>query len=224
MTERALSAGPQTKTPQAPRPIPIVADPPGKRALDLALAGAMLLASAPIWLLVAAAIKLEDRGPVFFAQERWGRGGATFKVRKFRTMVTNAGLRQAEQNDRRITRVGRLLRACGLDELPQLLNIWRGEMSFVGPRALAVGEQVRDGAGGLVGYETVPGFWERLAVRPGLTSIATIFIPKDAPPRRKFRYDALYVRRMSLGVDIHLIALSFWISFRGKWETRGGKL
>lgn len=199
-------------------------DPPLKRTLDLALAGFMLFCSAPVWLLTALAIKLEDGGPVFYHQERWGRGGQIFRVRKFRTMVQNAGLRQAERNDRRITRVGRFLRACGLDELPQLLNIWAGDMSFVGPRALAVGELVRSPSGELVSYETVPGFWERLAVRPGLTGIATIYIPKDAPPRRKFRYDQLYIRQQSLLLDLWLIGLSFWISFRGKWETRERKL
>lgn len=209
--------------PRAVHPVAVASDPPSKRALDLALAGAMLLCSAPLWLLVALAIKLEDGGPVFYGQERWGRGGHTFRVKKFRTMIQNAGLRPAEQSDRRITRVGRLLRACGMDELPQLLNIWRGEMSFVGPRALAVGEQVRNASGALVGYESVPGFWQRLAVRPGLTSIATIYIPKDASPRRKFRYDQLYIRRQSLLVDLRLILLSFWISFRGKWEARGRK-
>jgi len=69
----------------------------------------------------------------------------------------------------------------------------------------------------------VPGFWGRLAVRPGLTSIATIYLPKDAPPRRKFRYDRLYIRHQSLLIDLRLIVLSFWISFRGKWEARGRK-
>ena len=199
-------------------------DPPLKRLLDIVLSSAMLIGSSPIWLLVAIAIKAEDGGPVFYAQERWGRGGSIFNVRKFRTMIQNAGLRQAERNDRRITRVGQFLRACGLDELPQLLNIWRGEMSFVGPRALAVGETLRDAQGHETTYEHVPGFWERLAVRPGLTGIATIYIPKDAPPRRKFRYDRVYVRRQSFMLDARLIALSFWISFRGKWETRERKL
>lgn len=207
-----------------PQVIRTIADSPAKRLLDLALATAMLLASAPIWLLVALAIKLEDGGPVFYYQERWGRGGFVFKVRKFRTMVQNAGLRQAEKNDSRITRVGRFLRACGMDELPQILNIWRGEMSFVGPRALAVGELVRDTTGRYSSYELVPGFWDRLAVRPGLTGIATIYIPKDAAPRRKFRYDLLYIRRRSFWLDLRLILLSFWISFRGKWETRERKL
>ncbi len=195
-----------------------------KRLLDLALAGCMLVCTAPAWLLVAIAIKLEDGGPVFFMQKRWGRGGSIFQVRKFRTMIQHAGSRPAEEHDQRITRVGGILRACGMDELPQLLNIWSGEMSFVGPRALAVGEMVCDADGNQVSYETVPGFWDRLAVPPGLTSIATIYIPKDSPPRHKFRYDMLYIRRQSALTDLRLIMLSFWISFRGKWETRGSKL
>jgi lipopolysaccharide/colanic/teichoic acid biosynthesis glycosyltransferase len=203
--------------------IPTVDTPVLKRLLDLTLAGLMLLCSAPVWLVIAIAIKLEDGGPVFYHQKRWGCRGSIFHVRKFRTMIQNAGLRPAEQHDRRVTRVGQILRACGMDELPQLLNIWQGEMSFVGPRALAVGELVHDGNGNHVSYETVPGFWERLAVPPGLTSIATIYIPKDSLPRRKFRYDMLYIRRQSVVTDLRLIALSFWISFRGKWETRDRK-
>jgi lipopolysaccharide/colanic/teichoic acid biosynthesis glycosyltransferase len=134
------------------------------------------------------------------------------------------GLKQAMENDPRITRVGRILRAMGLDELPQLLNIFRGEMSFVGPRSLAVGEIVKDEKGIVVKYEDIPGFLERLCVRPGLTGLATIYIPSDAIPRRKFRYDLLYIRKQSFWLDVRLIVLSFWISFRGKWETRGKKV
>lgn len=99
-------------------------------------------------------------------------------------MVANSdeefGLKQATENDPRVTKVGRVLRAMGLDELPQLLNIFRGEMSFVGPRSLAIGEIVKDENGSVVRYED--GFRGRLRVRPGLTGLATIYIPKDAPP------------------------------------------
>jgi len=133
------------------------------------------------------------------------------------------GLKQAPENDPRITKVGQVLRAMGLDELPQLLNIFRGEMSFVGPRSLAVGEIVKDEKGVIVKYENIPNFRERLRVRPGLTGVATIYIPKDAIPRHKFRYDLLYIRKQSFWLDLRLIALSFWISFRGKWESRGKK-
>jgi lipopolysaccharide/colanic/teichoic acid biosynthesis glycosyltransferase len=209
-------------------PVPLAQEPILKRPLDLALAGMMILVSLPVFLVIALAIKLEDGGPVFFRQERWGRGGNRFFALKFRTMIPDAdkihGVRQATKNDKRITRVGHLLRAMGLDELPQIYNIWRGDMSFVGPRALAVGELIKNGAGEYVPYDHVPGFYERLAVRPGLTSIATIYIAKDSPPRRKFRYDLFYIRNLSFWLDVRLIALSYWISFRGKWESREKKV
>jgi len=199
-----------------------------KRPLDIALSLLMLLLSSPISILVAIIIKLEDRGPVFYRQQRWGRFGKRFSVLKFRTMIADAdkrfGLQQAVENDQRITRVGQLLRATGLDELPQIINILRGEMSFVGPRALAVGELIYDETGKRLDYEQVRGFIERLAARPGLTSLATIYIPKDSPAHRKFRYDTLYIRKQSFLLDVRLIALSFWISFRGRWETRQNKV
>ena len=201
-------------------------EPRLKRPLDLALASAMLLVSSPAWAAIALAIKLEDGGPVFYHQERWGRAGHLFRVKKFRTMIADSdrkfGVRQASVGDARITRVGRLLRAMGLDELPQILNIWRGEMSFVGPRALATGERDRDG--NPLAYDQLPGFAERLSVRPGLTSFATIYLPKDASSDRKFAADLVYVQSQSFAIDLRLIALSIWISFRGKWETRGSKV
>ena len=199
-----------------------------KRPLDIILSGVMLALSVPVSLPIALAIKLEDGGTVFYRQERWGKVGTRFRVYKFRTMVPDAdrklGLKQAVENDQRITRIGRLLRAMGLDELPQILNILIGEMSFVGPRSLAVGEIVKDDKGDRVQYEDIPGFRERLQVRPGLTGLATIYIPKDATPHRKFRYDLFYIQKQSIYLDLHLIALSFWISFRGKWETRSSKI
>jgi len=204
-----------------------VKEPFLKRPLDIMLSSFMLIVSLPVSVLIALAIKLEDGGLILYRQQRWGRKGSHFKAYKFRTMVGNSDQefvpKQASENDSRITRVGQFLRSTGLDELPQLLNIFRGEMSFVGPRSLAVGEIVRDEKGQVVNYENVVGFWERLSVRPGLTGLATIYIPKDAPPRRKFHYDLLYIRKQSFWLDVRLIVLSFWISFRGKWETRGKK-
>jgi lipopolysaccharide/colanic/teichoic acid biosynthesis glycosyltransferase len=141
-------------------------------------------------------------------------------------MVANSdrdyGVRQATDNDRRVTRVGRVLRAMGLDELPQLLNILRGEMSFVGPRALSIDERDKDGVP--IRYEDTPGFATRLQVRPGLTGLATVYLPKDAPSELKFKTDLEYVQRLSFGLDMQLVILSFWISFRGKWETRSSKV
>src|SRR6185436_9454420 len=139
--------------------------PPGKRALDILLAGVGLIASAPLWCLIAAAVKLEDGGPIFYGQERVGEGGRVFRALKFRSMIANAeagvGALQAAENDTRVTRVGRVLRATAMDELPQLLNILRGDMSFVGPRALRPGE-VETGSGGRhEEMEAIPGYVER---------------------------------------------------------------
>jgi lipopolysaccharide/colanic/teichoic acid biosynthesis glycosyltransferase len=204
-----------------------IKEPALKRPLDIVLSLFMMILSLPVCLPISIFIKLEDGGPIFYRQDRWGRGGSRFRAYKFRTMAASSdkdfGITQATEHDPRITRFGRILRAMGLDELPQLLNIFQGEMSFVGPRSLAIGEVVRDERGRPVQYEDIPGFRERLRVRPGLTGLATIYARKDIPPRHKFRYDLLYIRRQSFGLDLRLIGLSFWISFRGKWETRGKK-
>ena len=205
----------------------IYREPILKRILDVALSVLMLGMSIPVVLPISMAIKLEDGGPVFYRQKRWGRNGKRFGVYKFRTMVPDAekkfGITQAKENDTRTTRIGRLLRAMGLDELPQILNILTGDMSFVGPRSLAVGEILTDNKGKRLIYEEIGGFRDRLEARPGLTGLATVFIPKDSPPHRKFKYDLFYLRKHTLCLDLHLIALSFWISLRGKWETRGQK-
>jgi lipopolysaccharide/colanic/teichoic acid biosynthesis glycosyltransferase len=142
-------------------------------------------------------------------------------------MVPNAEARvgpmQATADDPRITRVGHWLRATAMDELPQLWNIVCGDMSFVGPRALRPGEIEVQGDGRVEKLEEVPGFDRRCAVRPGLTGVAQIYAPRDLPRRQKFRYDALYLRQQSFSLDLRLIMLSFWITFRGSWESRGRK-
>jgi rhamnosyl/mannosyltransferase len=198
-----------------------------KRTLDVVLSGAGLVASAPLWGLIALLIKLEDGGPVFYGQQRSGLNGVPFDVKKFRSMIPNAeasvGAVQATEHDPRVTRVGRLLRATAMDELPQLWNIFRGDMSFTGPRALRPGEIEAGGSGHVERLEDVPGFNERSSVRPGLTGIAQIYAPRDITRRWKFKYDLLYVRRQSFWLDVRLILLSFWITFRGSWEARGEK-
>jgi lipopolysaccharide/colanic/teichoic acid biosynthesis glycosyltransferase len=199
----------------------------GKRALDVLLSSLGLFASSPLWLAIAAAIKVEDHGPVFYSQERVGLGGRPFRALKFRSMRPDAealtGAVQATAADARVTRIGRLMRATAMDELPQLWNIMRGDMSFVGPRALRPGEIEAEGDGRLVRLEDVPGFEERIIVRPGLTGIAQVYARRDIPRRQKFRYDRLYVRRRSWLLDVRLILLSFWISVHGTWEARGRK-
>jgi rhamnosyl/mannosyltransferase len=201
--------------------------PWNKRAFDVTLSGAGLLLSAPLWLLFALAIKLQDGGAVFYAQDRIGEGGTTFKALKFRSMVPGAevgvGPIQAKEDDPRVTAVGRLMRVTAMDELPQLWNILRGDMSFVGPRALRPGETDTDRPGEIVPIEDVPGFVERCRIRPGLTGVAQIYADRDLPRRHKFRYDRLYIRVRSFPVDVKLILLSFWITFRGAWENRGRK-
>ena len=196
-----------------------------KRALDVFLSAFGLLASAPLWAILAAAIKMEDGGPVFYAQERVGLAGRPFRALKFRSMRPDAeavtGAVQASAADSRVTRVGRLMRATAMDELPQLWNIMRGDMSFVGPRALRPGEIEAEGDGRLVRLEDVPGFEQRIIVRPGLTGIAQVYARRDIPRRQKFRYDRLYVHRRSWMLDVRLILLSFWISVHGTWEARG---
>jgi lipopolysaccharide/colanic/teichoic acid biosynthesis glycosyltransferase len=201
---------------------------PLKRAFDLVLVLGGLLASSPLWLIFAAAIKLEDRGPVFFTQQRWGKDKSRIRVYKFRTMVPNAvakfGNIQAKEHDPRVTRVGRFLRATSLDEMPQVLNILKGEMSWVGPRALPIDEIQVHGADADLPDEAIPGFEARARLRPGLTGITQIFAPRDVVRREKYRCDAIYAGSQSLWLDIRLIGLSMWITLRARWERRGHKV
>jgi lipopolysaccharide/colanic/teichoic acid biosynthesis glycosyltransferase len=198
-----------------------------KRAFDLPLATLGLLVSAPLWPCVALAIKLDDGGPVFYGQHRVGKGGRLFQSWKFRSMVPDSDQRfgplQVRAGDARVTRVGRVLRATALDELPQLWNIVKGDMSFVGPRALLPAEIEVHGSEALIALEKIPAYAERHRVRPGLTGLAQIYADRDIPRRSKFRYDLLYIKKQSLWLDLQLIGLSFWITFRGKWEHRGRK-
>jgi lipopolysaccharide/colanic/teichoic acid biosynthesis glycosyltransferase/glycosyltransferase involved in cell wall biosynthesis len=215
---------------RTPLPTPESRPPLLKRPFDLLVSGLGLLASAPLWALIALAIKLDDGGPVFYAHERVGKGGRRFKSWKFRSMFADSDRRfgplQARDRDPRITRVGRFLRGTAQDELPQLWNIFKGDMSFVGPRALLPEEiEVQDsrleGANGdAVAMEKISGYEARHRVRPGLTGLAQVYAPRDIPRRHKFKLDLLYIKNQSFWLDLKLIALSFWITFRGKWESR----
>ena len=198
-----------------------------KRSFDILLSGVGLLLSSPLWLFISLLIYLEDHGPVFFIQKRVGRWGLPFRAYKFRSMKASAGLEfpnlQACENDPRLTRVGGFLRTTAMDELPQLLNIWKGDMSFVGPRALLADEIEinRDDSD----RETLNHlFRKRCAVVPGLTGMAQVFAPRDICRRKKFRYDLFYIRKQSFFFDLKLITLSFLITFRGTWERRDNKL
>ena len=199
-----------------------------KRSFDLIVSGTGLLVFSPVSLLIALAIKIDDGGPVLFPQERVGRHGQAFLAYKFRSMVVDAekltGAVQATANDPRVTRVGRVLRATAFDELPQLWNIFQGDMSIVGPRPLRPGEADTTADGRHLPLSAIPGYQSRHRVRPGLTGLAQVHAARDLPRTGKFRYDLLYQRRAGFCLDLKLIMQSFWITVRGRWEHRGPKV
>lgn len=196
-----------------------------KRSFDIVFAGLALVVSFPLWIVIFLAIYIEDPGPVCFIQERVGKRGKLFRVIKFRTMKyyrNNKYLDIDFEEDTRVTRIGRILRAVALDELPQLINILKGDMSIVGPRTLPF--EIEDGERSRYkNIGEIPGFYLRSQVCPGLTGLAQVYAPKDASRKNKFRYDNLYVQNVGFFLDLKLIFRSFWITFRGKWESRDKK-
>ena len=199
-----------------------------KRAFDIVVSAAGMIVFAPVAVLIALAIKLEDGGPILFTQVRVGRHCDVFVAYKFRSMVVDAerltGAVQATINDPRITKVGRLLRATAFDELPQLWNIFRGDMSVVGPRPLRPGEADTTADGSMLPLSAIPGYEARHRVRPGLTGIAQVYAARDLPRTGKFRYDLLYQKKAGFCLDLRLIVQSFWITARGRWENRERKV
>jgi lipopolysaccharide/colanic/teichoic acid biosynthesis glycosyltransferase len=200
---------------------------PVKRLSDISMALFGLLMLAPAWCVIWLCIAIEDGFPVFIKQRRIGRSGTEFSAYKFRSM-DKASLdewvnHQAHENDSRITKVGAILRKTAIDESPQLINILRGEMSFVGPRPLLSCEvelhnpahfDIRD----------VPGYDQRISVVPGLTGLAQFCAPRDLPREKKFEYDLMYIRNRCLLIDIKLILFSLAVTFLGRWEKRSTKL
>ncbi len=192
-----------------------------KRTFDMTLSAVGLVLSWPLWALTALAIKLEDGGPVFYRQRRVGKGGREFVALKFRSMVANSdqawGAVPAAEDDPRITRVGRVLRITAMDEVPQLWSIFRGDMSFVGPRPEWV-ELVK------TFRRDIRDFDQRHSVRPGLTGVAQIYGHSELPRRQKLRYDLVYIKRQGFWLDVRLVFVSFMVTFLGQWENRGAKL
>lgn len=200
-----------------------------KRAADFIVALAGLIAASPFLLIIMAAIWKESGRPFLFTQPRSGLGGRVFTVYKFRTMWDRPEERHVVADidtdaDDRVTRVGSFLRNTALDELPVLFNILKGDMSFVGPKALFPRVEWPGSPEHGTAIEDVPGFALRSQVRPGLTGLAQVVAAKNITYEEKFRYDARYVSRMSMWADIKLFALSWWISFHGKWESRAEKI
>ena len=198
-----------------------------KRPFDLLISLAGIIISLPIWAIISILIWVDDKGPIFYSQNRVGINSKHFKTYKFRTMISESdqlyGNKQAEEGDMRITRVGKYLRHTAMDELPQLLSILNGDMSFVGPRALLPDEIEVNDTRESISIDEIPGYQYRQSVLPGLTGIAQIYAPRDINRRNKFRYDSIYIKNQSFSLDLKLIILSFWITFRGTWESRDKK-
>lgn len=192
-----------------------------KRTADVLLSLIGIACTLPIWLLAALAIRLDSPGPIFFRQCRVGRGGSIFEVLKFRTMVDEAeastGPMLASENDRRVTRVGRWLRAFRMDELPQFLNVLRGDMSLVGPRPERP-EFVEQFRNSIEGYDL------RHLVKPGITGLAQIRGRYDTPVEDKLRFDLAYVFLWSPLLDLKIMLQTIGIMLtperaRGAAET-----
>lgn len=198
---------------------------PAKRAIDVLFSLIGLLLTAPAWVLIPLAIKLEDGGHVFYRDRRLGKGGEKFNVLKFRTMTAGNDLPNVKGHppEEAITTVGSFLRPMALDELPQLINILRGEMSLVGPRAAPPEESAKDFGSSEQPLREVRGFAERHAVRPGLTGLAQTQAPRDVSYRTKFRYDCFYVENRTLWLDLKLIIYSVIISLLGRWPEIEGR-
>jgi lipopolysaccharide/colanic/teichoic acid biosynthesis glycosyltransferase len=191
-----------------------------KRVCDILLSGIGLVISVPVWVFSAIAIVIESGGPIFIRQKRVGKDGKVFYILKFRSMGKNThngtAMKSRREYNSHVTKVGKVLRATAMDELPQLLSILKGDMSFVGPRPFnseveIIGSRYKK-------LEEVPDFPKRTSVKPGLTGIAQIFADKEAKTEHKVKYDLLYVKKRSFMLDVKLVLLSFYFTFFGKWE------
>lgn len=187
-----------------------------KRLMDIIISAIGLIITSPIFLICAISIKLDDGGPVFFTQNRITRGGKIFNIYKFRSMIVDAdkdGAKKAVNDDDRITRIGKIIRMCRVDELPQLINVLKGDMSMVGPRPERI-ENVYE-------YSSAyPEFELRHRVKAGLTGFAQLYGKYNTSPEDKLNMDLMYIERYSLLLDLKLLILTFKILFM-KESTEG---
>jgi len=190
-----------------------------KRVIDIFVSLAILVVGFPIWLLISLLVVLTSAGPVFYKQHRIGKNGKEFQILKFRSMKNNAesaGPQWAQKNDPRVTKVGKFLRKSHLDEIPQLLNVLRGEMSLVGPRPERTffAEQLE---------KEIPYYRRRLAVRPGITGWYQVQTDKYDETiddvKQRVKYDFYYIENMSLRLDIKIIFSTAYVMLRGKGQA-----
>jgi len=191
-----------------------------KRTIDIAISASAVVILAPILLVVCLLIKLESKGPICFRQDRWGKDCKTIKIYKFRSMYVeqcdHSGVAQTVLDDPRVTKVGRVIRRLNIDELPQLLNVLKGDMSLVGPRCHAVGML----AAGVRYEELVPHYHDRHAMRPGMTGLAQmrgLRGPTDRASKARARVacDIHYVQNFSVWMDISIIFGTVYSELKG---------
>lgn len=186
-----------------------------KRVIDIIVAGLMLVCLSPILLITAVCIKIDSRGPVFYRQKRVGKGGRVFSVVKFRSMRTDAearGATWAAKNDARVTRVGHWIRLFRIDEIPQIWNIFMGDMTLVGPRP-----ERPEFVKGL--EEQIPYYGSRHCVAPGITGWAQVNYPYGSTVTdalNKLEYDLYYIKNMSLLLDFKILLKTIGVVFMGQ--------
>jgi lipopolysaccharide/colanic/teichoic acid biosynthesis glycosyltransferase len=189
--------------------------PAAIRCFDITIASLLLMLSLPLWALIAAAIKVTSPGPIFYSHYRIGRNRIPFKLTKFRTMIVDAekdGPRWAQVNDQRITRIGGILRRYRMDELPQFLQVIKGDLSLVGPRPIR--EQPAD-----LLQRHAPEYGKRFLVKPGLTGWAQIYAPYGSTVEsqlKKLPYDLKYLNGLSVGDYFKIIFLTARTVVMGK--------
>jgi exopolysaccharide biosynthesis polyprenyl glycosylphosphotransferase len=183
-----------------------------KSVFDVIIAFIGLIVASPIILLFCLLIKLESRGPIFFLQERVGLNGKLFYIIKLRSMNIDAeknGAQWAMKNDPRVTRVGSFIRKTRIDELPQLINILKGEMSLIGPRPerLVFTEKFN---------KDISGFYKRLAIKPGITGWAQVNGGYNSTPREKLSFDLYYIQNMGILIDLLIVIRTLKVIITGE--------
>ncbi|MBN8048527.1 sugar transferase [Paraclostridium bifermentans] len=183
-----------------------------KRVLDIISSLLGLIIGLPIMMIVAILIKIEDKGPIFYTQERLGKDEKKFLVYKMRSMRIDAekhgGAQWAQKDDPRITKIGKFIRKTRIDEIPQLFNILKGDMSLIGPRPERPELTYKFN-------KEIPGFIDRLCIKPGLTGLAQVNGGYDISPKDKLKWDMIYIKNRSMSIDIKIILKTIGVVFTG---------